>query len=437
MFRNLLTRASVTARTVKPVQNNQRRFLSIHEYLSMGLLKQYGVKIPKGEVAKTPQQAYEVAQRLATEDMVIKAQVLAGGRGKGTFDSGLKGGVRPIYSPTEAKMFAEQMLGHKLVTKQTGAKGRECNAVYVVEREFIRREYYFAILMDRQTGGPVLVASSQGGVDIETVASENPDAILTLPVDIDVGLKLDQAKDLAAKMGFSSKCVDQAADTMMKLYKIFSEKDSTMIEINPMVESSTNEVLCMDAKFNFDENAEFRHKDIFELRDTTQEDEREVLAAKHNLNYIGLEGSIGCLVNGAGLAMSTMEIIKLHGGDPANCLDVGGGATAEQVTEAFKLISTDPRVSAILVNIFGGIMRCDVIAQGIIAAVNQLNLNIPLVVRLQGTRVDAANKLIQESGLRIFSIDDLDDAAKKAVDLSSIVEMARQADLKIKFELPL
>ncbi|KAK9764420.1 succinate--CoA ligase beta chain [Basidiobolus ranarum] len=238
-------------------------------------------------------------------------------------------------------------------------------------------------------------------------------------------------------MGFSSKCVDQAADTMMKLYKIFSEKDATMIEINPMAESSSNEVLCMDAKFNFDENAEFRQPDIFKLRDTTQEDEREVLAAKYNHNYIGLEGSIGCLVNGAGLAMSTMDIIKLHGGDPANFLDVGGGATAEQVTEAFKLISTDPRVSAILVNIFGGIMRCDIIAQGIIAAVNQLSLNIPLVVRLQGTRVDAANKLIQESGLRIFSINDLDEAAKKAVDLSNIVELARQADLKIKFELPL
>ncbi|ORY06290.1 succinate-CoA ligase [Basidiobolus meristosporus CBS 931.73] len=437
MFRNLLTRASLGAKTLRPVQSNQRRFLSIHEYLSMGLLKKYGVKVPKGDVAKTSQEAFDVAQRLGTEDMVIKAQVLAGGRGKGVFDSGLKGGVRPIYSPTEAKMFAEQMLGHKLVTKQTGAKGRDCNAVYVVEREFIRREYYFAILMDRQTGGPVLVASSQGGVDIETVASENPDAILTLPVDIDQGLKLEQAQEMAVKMGFSSKCVDQAADTMMKLYQIFAEKDATMIEINPMAESSTNEVLCMDAKFNFDENAEFRHKEIFELRDTTQEDEREVMAAKHNLNYIGLDGSIGCLVNGAGLAMSTMDIIKLHGGDPANFLDVGGGATAEQVTEAFKLISTDPRVSAILVNIFGGIMRCDVIAQGIIAAVNQLSLNIPLVVRLQGTRVEEANKLIQESGLRIFSIDDLDDAAKKAVDLSNIVQMARQADLKIKFELPL
>ncbi|ORX91840.1 succinate-CoA ligase [Basidiobolus meristosporus CBS 931.73] len=437
MFRNLFTRASLNAKYIKPAQSHQRRYLSIHEYLSMDLLKKYGVNIPKGEVAKSPIEAYEVAQRLATEDMVIKAQVLAGGRGKGIFDSGLKGGVRPVFSPTEARMFAEQMLGHNLVTKQTGAKGRMCNAVYVVQREFVRREYYFAILMDRQTGGPVLVASSQGGVDIETVARENPEAILTLPVDIDVGLKVDQAKDLAAKMGFSPKCVDQAADTMMKLYKLFSEKDATMIEINPMAESSTNEVLCMDAKFNFDENAEFRRKDIFELRDTSQEDEREVMAAKYNLNYIGLDGSIGCLVNGAGLAMSTMDIIKLHGGDPANFLDVGGGATAEQVTEAFKLISTDPRVSAILVNIFGGIMRCDIIAQGIIAAVNQLNLNIPLVVRLQGTRVDAAKQLIQDSGLRIFSISDLDEAAKKAVNLSNIVEMAREADLKIKFELPL
>ncbi|TPX36573.1 succinate---CoA ligase (ADP-forming) [Synchytrium microbalum] len=404
-----------------------RRNLSIHEYLSMGLLQQYGVKVPKGYVAKTGAEAEQAAKKLGTEDMVIKAQVLAGGRGKGTFDNGLKGGVRVVYSPTEVKMFAEKMLGHKLFTKQTGAGGRVCNAVYIVERLYVRREFYFAILMDRASGGPVLVASSQGGVDIEQVAAENPEAIIRLPVDIFKGLQLADAVDVARKLGFQGKAVDQAADTFMKLYKIFIEKDATMIEINPLAEVSTGDVMCMDAKFGFDDNADFRQPDIFKLRDPSQEDPREVAAAKFGLNYIGLEGSIGCLVNGAGLAMATLDILSLSGGKPANFLDVGGGATAEVITEAFKIIESDPQVSAILVNIFGGIMRCDVIAQGIITAVNQLNMRLPLVVRLQGTNVDAAKKLIADSGLRMFAMDDLDEAAKTAVKLGSIVNLARSA----------
>ncbi|KAF9987220.1 Succinate--CoA ligase [ADP-forming] subunit beta, mitochondrial [Modicella reniformis] len=438
MFRTIRS-ASALAKAV-PRMNpaaQQKRFLSIHEYMSMDLLKKQGIKTPRGGVAKSGAEAYKIAESLRTEDMVIKAQVLAGGRGKGTFDSGLKGGVRTIFSPTEAKMFADQMLGHKLVTKQTGAAGKICNSVYICERKYVRREYYFAVLMDRQSQGPVMVASSQGGVDIESVAAENPEAILQLPIDINKGVDRAAVRDLAERMGFTPKCVDQATDTMIKLYELFMQKDATMVEINPMAESADHEVICMDAKINFDDNAEFRQSEVHALRDVSQEDPREVAAAKYNLNYIGLDGSIGCLVNGAGLAMSTMDIIKLHGGEPANFLDVGGGATAEQVTEAFKIISSDPRVTTIFTNIFGGIMSCRIIAQGIIAAASTLQLQIPLVVRLQGTEVDEAKKLIAESGLRIITADDLDDAAGKSVKLSKMVSMAREAKINVSFELPI
>ncbi|KAJ1338925.1 hypothetical protein BSLG_006560 [Batrachochytrium salamandrivorans] len=385
-------------------QKQQLRQLSIHEHLSMGLLNQYGIKTPRGHVAKTPAEAEKYAKDLATNDLVIKAQVLAGGRGKGHFESGLKGGVRVVYSAADIKGLAEKMLGNKLFTKQTGAAGRICNAVYVVERLYVRREFYFAIVMDRATQGPVIIASSQGGMDIEAVAAESPEAIVTHPVDMNVGLNLADAKKIAQKIGFEGQGIDKA-------------------------------MMCMDAKFGFDDNAEFRQKDIFALRDITQEDPREVAAAKWNLNYIGLDGNIGCLVNGAGLAMATMDIIKLNGGDPANFLDVGGSARADQVAEAFKIISSDPHVSAILVNIFGGIMRCDVIAEGIIDAVKQLGLKLPLIVRLQGTEVDSAKKLIAESGLRMHSIDDLDEAASVAVKLSNIISMAKQAGVSVKFDL--
>ncbi|KAJ1984960.1 succinate--CoA ligase beta chain [Dimargaris verticillata] len=413
-----------------------KRFLSIHEHSSMGLLNQYGINTPRGQVAKTAQEAYQAAKQLGTDDMVIKAQVLAGGRGKGTFDNGFKGGVRTVYSPSEVQAVAEKMLGHKLITKQTGAAGKLCNAVYVVERKYARREFYFAILMDRKSQGPVLVASSQGGVDIESVAAENPDAIHKLPIDLEKGLDRQDAVRLAEQMGFSQTCVSDAADTIMKLYTLFLEKDATMVEINPMAESAQHEVLCMDAKFGFDDNADFRQPEVFQLRDVTQEDPREVKAHEYKLNYIGLDGDIGCLVNGAGLAMSTMDIIKLNGGAPANFLDVGGSATVQQVTEAFKLISSDSHVSAILVNIFGGIMRCDVIAEGIITAVNELKLDIPLVVRLQGTKVNEAKQLIAQSNLRIIACDDLDEAARKSVQLSKIVKMAKQANINVQFDVP-
>ncbi|KAG9070077.1 beta' subunit [Linnemannia hyalina] len=380
----------------------QKRFLSIHEYLLMELLQKNGVKTHL--VKASPRLARKHIPSLRTS-----AQVLAGGRGKGTFDSGWKGGVRTIFSPHEAQMFAEKALGHKLVTKQMGAAGK--------------------------SQGPVMVASSQGGVDIESVATENPEAILQLPIDINKGADRAAVKDLAKRMGFTPKCVDQATDKMIKLYELFMEQDATMVEINPMTESANHKVISMDAKINFDDNAEFRQHEVYGLRDITQEDPREVAAAKCNLNYIGLDGSIGCLVNGAGLAMSTMDIIKLHGGEPANFLDVGGGATAEQVTEAFKIISSDPRVTTIFTNIFGGIMSCRVIAQGIIAAASTLKLQIPLVVRLQGTEVDDAKKLVAEFGLRIITSNDLDDAASKSVKLNKMVNMTRAAKINVSFEL--
>ncbi|XP_015269567.1 PREDICTED: succinyl-CoA ligase [ADP-forming] subunit beta, mitochondrial [Gekko japonicus] len=419
------------------LQVQQRRNLSLHEYLSMGLLKEAGIAVPHGLVAKTPEEAYLIAKEIGTKDLVVKAQVLAGGRGKGTFEGGLKGGVKIVFSPEEVKDISSKMIGKKLYTKQTGEKGRICNEVFICERRYPRREYYFAITMERSYQGPVLIGSSQGGVNIEDVAAENPDAIVKEPVDIVEGIKKEQAVKVAEKMGFPTNLIDEAAENMIKIYNLFIKFDATMVEINPMVEDSTGIVMCMDAKINFDSNAAYRQKKIFSLQDWTQEDKRDQDAAKSNLNYIGLDGNIGCLVNGAGLAMATMDIIKLHGGTPANFLDVGGGATAQQVTEAFRLINSDRKVQAILVNIFGGIMRCDIIAQGIIVAVKDLELRIPIVVRLQGTRVDDAKALITDSGLKILACDDLDEAAKMVVKLSEIVTLAKQAQVDVKFQLPI
>ncbi|XP_026882337.1 succinate--CoA ligase [ADP-forming] subunit beta, mitochondrial [Electrophorus electricus] len=419
------------------VQGQQRRNLSLHEYMSIGLLKEAGISVPTGLVASTPEEAYSVAKVIGSKDLVVKAQVLAGGRGKGTFEGGLKGGVKIVYSPEEVRDISSQMIGRKLFTKQTGEAGRICNQVFICERRYPRREYYFAITMERSFQGPVLIGSSQGGVNIEDVAAENPDAIVKEPVDIVEGIKMEQAIKVAKKMGFPEALVNEAAENMIRLYNLFIKYDASMLEINPMVEDSSGIVMCMDAKINFDSNAAYRQKKVFEMRDWSQEDPRDRQAAKADLNYIGLDGTIGCLVNGAGLAMATMDIIKLHGGIPANFLDVGGGATASQVTEAFKLITSDKKVQAILVNIFGGIMRCDVIAQGIIMAVTDLDLKIPIVVRLQGTRVDDAKALIAASPLKILACDDLDEAAKMVVKLSEIVSLAKEAQVDVKFQLPI
>uniref|UniRef100_L2FKG1 Succinate--CoA ligase [ADP-forming] subunit beta, mitochondrial n=1 Tax=Colletotrichum fructicola (strain Nara gc5) TaxID=1213859 RepID=L2FKG1_COLFN len=372
----------------------------------------YGVGVPKGSNAKTAAEAKAIAKEIGGEDMVIKAQVLAGGRGKGTFDNGLKGGVRVIYSAHEAEI-----------------------SVYICERKFARREFYLAILMDRATQAPVIVSSSQGGMDIETVAKENPEAIITTNIDINKGVTDEIARDIAVKLGFSEQCIEDAKDTIQKLYKIFVEKDATQIEINPLSETSDHKVLCMDAKFGFDDNADYRQKEIFTWRDTTQEDADEVRAAQSGLNFIKLDGDIGCLVNGAGLAMATMDIIKLNKGAPANFLDVGGGATPAAIKEAFELITSDPKVTAIFVNIFGGIVRCDLIAHGLINTVKELNLKIPIIARLQGTNMEAAHEIINNSGMKIFSIDDLQTAAEKAVQLSKVVKMARDIDVGVEFTL--
>uniref|UniRef100_A0A8D0D9P3 Succinate--CoA ligase [ADP-forming] subunit beta, mitochondrial n=1 Tax=Sander lucioperca TaxID=283035 RepID=A0A8D0D9P3_SANLU len=417
--------------------------------MSIGLLKEAGIAVPAGMVASSSEEAYSVAKQIGTKDLVVKAQVLAGGRGKGTFEGGLKGGVRIVYSPEEARDISSQMIGRKLYTKQTGEAGRICNQVFICERRYPRREYYFAITMERSYQGPVLIGSSQGGVNIEDVAAESPDAIVKEPIDIVEGIKMEQAVKVAQKMGFPAALVNEAAENMVKLYNLFIKYDASMVEINPMVEDASgigththarthnHALMCMDAKINFDSNSEYRQKMVFNMRDWTQEDPRDQQAAKADLNYIGLDGTIGCLVNGAGLAMATMDIIKLHGGTPANFLDVGGGATAHQVTEAFKLITSDRKVQAILVNIFGGIMRCDVIAQGIIMAVRDLDLKIPIVVRLQGTRVDDAKALIAASPLKILACDDLDEAAKMVVKLSEIVSLAKEAQVDITFQLPI
>ncbi|KAF8168296.1 succinyl-CoA synthetase beta chain, SSC-beta [Crassisporium funariophilum] len=397
----------------------QRRYLSIHEYQSMKLLNDYGIATPKSIAAKSPQEAYDVAKNFGCDKLVIKAQVLAGGRGKGKFDNGFQGGVHMVDSPAHAKEIAEKMIGASLITKQTGAGGRICNAVMLAERRQPAHEYYVAVLNDRASQGVVLVASAQGGMNIEEVASKDPDAIITTPINFEKGLSKAEAIGIAQKLGLKDESTQsQAADIFINLYRIFKEKDATQIEINPMALTTDGDVLCMDAKFGFDDNAEFRQKDIFALRDISQEEPSEVEAQKANLNFIKLDGSVGCLVNGAGLAMATMDVLSLHGGNPANFLDVGGGATPETVKKAFEILLSDPKVKSIFINIFGGIMRCDYIAEGVIKATKELNLTIPLVVRLKGTKEAEAKQMIKESGLKIIAFDSLDDAAEQAVKLA-------------------
>lgn len=418
--------------------NQARNYLLLHEYVSMGVLKDYDIKVPKFSVASSPKEVKEIFESGDLGgDVVIKAQVLAGGRGKGSFSSGMRGGVKMAYDANEAETHSAGMLGHRLFTKQTGTAGKPCNQVMVCERLYPRREFYFAITLERAFQAPVIITSSQGGGNIEEIAAENPDAIIKQPIDINVGLTQDMALGLADKLGFVGQSRADAADIMQKLYKLFRERDCILLEINPFTETTDGQVICMDCKINIDDNTAFRQKDIFEKKDETQEDWRDVKAAKADLNYIGLDGEIGCLVNGAGLAMATMDIIKLHGGNAANFLDVGGGATASQVKEAFELITSDPKVQAILVNIFGGIMRCDVIAEGIIEAAKSLKLTVPIVVRLQGTNVDEAKIKIATSPLKIIACDNLDEAARVVVKMSEIVGLAKASGVSVQFELPI
>jgi len=389
--------------------------MNIHEYQAKELLDLFGVANSPGGVASTPEEAEKIATSLNTQDLVIKAQVHAGGRGKGTFKNGFKGGVHLCKTPAEIRDTAAKMLGETLVTHQTGEEGRVVRKVLVAQSVEIEKELYFAILIDRAISAPIIVASTEGGVDIEAVAEHTPEKIFHLPVDPLIGLQPYQARKLAKMLGIPTALLKNAATLFENLYKLFIARDCSMVEVNPLVITKDNQVLALDAKFNFDDNALFRHPDVQAYRDVEEEDPREVEASKHSLSYIGLDGNIACLVNGAGLAMATMDIIKHHGGEPANFLDVGGGASEQQVTEAFKILVADSRVKAILVNIFGGIMKCDVIAQGIINAVKAVNLPVPLVVRLEGTNVDAGRKLLSESGLKLTAATDISDAAEKVV----------------------
>lgn len=395
------------------------RNLNVHEHISMELFNENGIATPKGTVAVTPEEAEEAYKSMGNpEELVIKAQVLSGGRGLGTFKNGFKGGVHMISSSTQAKEFASEMLGQELVTKQN-PQGILCNRVYLMEKMNIQNEMYLSLLMDRASGGPVLVGSPQGGTSIEDVAASNPELIFKIPIDIMEGLKEEDASELATNLGLevNSDAHSKAVELIQNLYTMFLKYDCTQVEINPLAVTPSGDVVVCDAKVNFDDNAEFRNKDIHAKRDTTQEDPREVNASQYDLNYIGLSGSIGCMVNGAGLAMSTMDIIQLKGGSPANFLDVGGGATEDQVTKAFEILNGDENVKAILVNIFGGIMKCDIIASGIVAAAKNIGLDKPLIVRLEGTNVEQGKKLIAESGIEVVVANDLDDAAVKAVAL--------------------
>jgi len=384
--------------------------MNIHEYQGKEVLKQYGVSVPEGKVAFTVDEAVEAAKSLGTSVVVVKAQIHAGGRGKA-------GGVKVAKNLDEVKAYASEILGKTLVTHQTGPEGKEVKRLLIEQGCDIKKEYYVGVVVDRGTGRVVLMASEEGGTEIEEVAAHSPEKIFKEVVDPAIGLQPFQAKRLAFNINIPKELVNKAASFMIALYTAFVDKDCSIAEINPLVVTGDGNVMALDAKLNFDSNALFRHPDIVALRDLEEEDEKEIEASKYDLSYIALDGNIGCMVNGAGLAMATMDIIKYYGGDPANFLDVGGGATKEKVTEAFKIILSDQQVKGIFVNIFGGIMRCDVIAEGVIAAAKELGLDRPLVVRLEGTNVEIGKKMLGESGLNIVAADSMADGAQKIVAL--------------------
>ncbi len=392
--------------------------MNIHEYQAKQLLKEYGAPVSDGRIVLKADEAKTAAGEIDGPIWVVKAQIHAGGRGKGKFkeaSAGEKGGVRVTKSVSDAADEAMKMLGRTLVTHQSGPAGKVVNRVYIEEGADIARELYLALLVDRATSRIAFVVSTEGGMDIEEVAAKTPEKILTFTVDPASGISGFHGRKVAFALGLEGKQVKQCVEMIGKLYKLFVEKDAEMIEINPLIVTTGGDVKCLDAKVSFDGNALYRHKDIMALRDETEEDPKELAASKFDLNYIALDGEIGCMVNGAGLAMATMDIIKLYGSEPANFLDVGGGATKEKVTEAFKIITSDPNVKGILVNIFGGIMRCDIIAEGVISAVKEVGLKVPLVVRLEGTNVELGKNIIRDSGLNVIAADDLSDAAEKIV----------------------
>jgi len=391
--------------------------MNIHEYQAKALLAKFGVAVPRGAVAYTPDEAQAAAKELGGPVWVVKSQIHAGGRGAGRFKDDPKGqgGVRLLKSIDDVKANARKMLGHVLVTKQTGAEGKEVKRLYIEEGCDIARELYLGMLIDRATSRVTIMASTEGGMEIEEVAAKTPEKIVFVTVDPATGMQPFHGRRVAFGLGLEGDQVRAGVKFLTAMYDAFTRLDASLVEINPLVVTGDGKVIALDAKMNFDPNALYRHKDVEELRDEDEEDPAELEAAKHDLNYIKLDGNIGCMVNGAGLAMATMDIIKLYGGEPANFLDVGGGATKERVTTAFKLILSDPNVEGILVNIFGGIMRCDVIAEGVVAAAREVSLHVPLVVRLEGTNVEQGKKIMKDSGLPIVSADNLADAAGKIV----------------------
>ncbi len=392
--------------------------MNIHEYQAKALLKTYGAPVSRGIAVFTPADAEKAAADLGGPLWVVKSQIHAGGRGKGKFKeaaAGEKGGVRLAKSVDEVKTFAEQMLGNTLVTIQTGPVGKQVNRLYIEEGSDIAKEFYLSLLVDRETSRVAFVVSTEGGMDIEEVAHHTPEKIMTFSVDPVTGVEGFHGRKVAAALGLTGDLAKQAGKLTAVLYKAFTASDMAMLEINPLIVTKDNRLVVLDAKVSFDSNAMYRHADLAELRDESEEDAKEIEASKYDLAYIALDGTIGCMVNGAGLAMATLDIIKLYGEEPANFLDVGGGASEEKVTAAFKIITSDPNVKGILVNIFGGIMKCDVIARGVIAAVKAVGLQVPLVVRLEGTNVEEGKTIIRESGLNVIPADDLDDAAQKIV----------------------
>jgi succinyl-CoA synthetase beta subunit len=382
--------------------------MKIHEYQGKALLKEYGVPVPRGIVARTPEEAEAAAKELGTEVVVVKAQIHAGGRGKG-------GGVKLAKSPEEAKEIASQILGMQLVTHQTGLEGREVKTLLIEEGLPIDREFYLGITLDRVTGRNVFMASSAGGMDIEKVAEETPELILKETIDPSVGLRGFQARKLAFGLGIPNDLINQASKFMLSLYDAYEKMDASLVEINPFLLTKDNRLIALDAKVTFDDNAMFRHKDYADLRDFDEEEPLEIEASKHDLSYIKLDGNIGCMVNGAGLAMATMDIIKLAGGEPANFLDVGGGASQERVEQAFKILLADQNVKAVLINIFGGIVRCDMVANGVVAAATNLGVSIPIVARLEGTNVEEGRRVLRDSGINILTAEGMADAAEKVV----------------------
>jgi len=382
--------------------------MKIHEYQGKELLKTYGVPVPRGIVARTPEEAEQAARDLGTDVVVVKAQIHAGGRGKG-------GGVKLAKSPEEAKQIASEILGMMLITHQTGPEGREVKTLLIEEGLPIDREFYLAVTLDRVTGRNTFMASKAGGMDIEKVAEETPELILKEAIDPSVGLRPFQARNLAFGLGIPNELINQAAGFMLKLYEAYDKMDASLLEINPFLLTKDNRLIALDAKVNFDDNAMFRHKDYAALRDLDEEEPLEIEASKFDLNYIKLDGNIGCMVNGAGLAMATMDIIKIAGGEPANFLDVGGGASQERVENAFRILLADENVKAVLINIFGGIVRCDMVAMGVVAAAKNLGVSIPIVARLEGTNVEEGKRVLMDSGIGIISADGMHDAAEKVV----------------------